>query len=41
MTEGLDGLKGELEKYKLSAEEMEKYLEQVQRMNANEVEKNS
>ena len=39
MTEELDSLKGDLEKYKLSTEEMEKYLEQVQRMNANEVER--
>ena len=39
MTEEVESLKGELEKYKLSTEEMKKYLEQVQRMNANEVER--
>ena len=37
MTEELESLKGELEKYKLNTEEMEKYLEQVQGMNANDV----
>ena len=37
--EELDGPKSELEKYALSAEEMEKYLEQVQRKNASEFER--
>ena len=39
LNEELDGLKGELEKYKLRELEMEKYLQQLQRMNANEVER--
>ena len=36
ITEELDGLKGELEIYKPSAEEMENYLEYVQRIEKEE-----